>query len=219
MLIVIDGPDGAGKTTQVANIAALLRRDYGGDRVLAIRMPGATPMGVKIREIVKGNYNVDPEAERLLFAADAMQTLSKVVCPALEDGQLVLSDRWTGVTDIAYGWAGGLDMHFIKKVQRLLPEVKPDLYIVLSSTTDETTALMERTAKRNAEVCAIEARGEAFRRNVLKQYNDFTSETWVHIRRNTHTSVFVNCMRSVEEVTHEMYNVIKTQLALKTAKA
>ena len=107
--IVLDGPDGCGKSTQVHRLAEYLRKT-GGDP-LTVRDPGDTDIGNAIREILLGEKYArrDIRCELMLFMASRAQLVSEKIRPALSAGRTVLSDRYVS-SSCAYQGAGGLDV-------------------------------------------------------------------------------------------------------------
>jgi dTMP kinase len=128
---VLDGPDGAGKTTQAARLAALLQER--GATVSVLREPGATPAGEAIRDLL-----LDPEtdigclAEMLLYQAARAQIIEAVVRPALEEGKTIVLDRF-GYSTVAYqGYGLGLDPEIIRTVTRISTSgLEPDHVFIL----------------------------------------------------------------------------------------
>jgi dTMP kinase len=99
--ITVEGPEGSGKTTHVAALAEYLRsRDY---PVLTTREPGGTPIGDEIRSVLMGlkNTEMKPRTEILLFQASRAQLVEQVIQPHLEQGYVVISDRYADST-LAY---------------------------------------------------------------------------------------------------------------------
>src|SRR5262245_65186586 len=93
-LLVLDGPDGGGKTTQAAALAAWLRAR--GIDVVTCRDPGGTALGDQLRRILqdRATTNLALRAEMLLFMASRAQLVEEIVRPALESGKTVVSDRY-----------------------------------------------------------------------------------------------------------------------------
>jgi dTMP kinase len=101
--VAFEGGDGAGKSTQVRLLAEALGAR---DRVVTVtRQPGGTEVGRAIRDLVLHGGHVSPRAEALLFAADKAQHVEEVVRPALERGEVVLTDRYLD-SAVAYQGAG-----------------------------------------------------------------------------------------------------------------
>ena len=103
VFIAFEGGDGAGKSTQVRLLADALRAR--GREVLVTRQPGGTDLGAAIRDLVLHGDHVSPRAEALLFAADKAHHVDLVLRPALEAGQVVVTDRYTD-SSVAYQGAG-----------------------------------------------------------------------------------------------------------------
>jgi dTMP kinase len=130
--LVLDGPDGGGKTTQAALLADWLR-DRGFD-VVACREPGGTALGNRLRSIVidRDSLSFSIRAEMLLFMASRAQMVDEVIRPALEAGHVVVCDRFLLSTIVYQGHAGGVDPAEIAAVGRIATGgLMPDLTVVL----------------------------------------------------------------------------------------
>lgn len=130
--IVLDGPDGGGKSTQLTILAERLKNE--GYDIVATRDPGGTRIGNEIRNLLLGVRNVEmaPWAELFLFLAARAQLVDEVVRPALEQGKIVLSDRYALSTLVYQGTAGDLKEEvdaILKTVTTGIPH--PDLTVVL----------------------------------------------------------------------------------------
>ncbi|MFI6057596.1 dTMP kinase [Streptomyces sp. NPDC051286] len=103
--LVLEGGDGAGKSTQVAALAEWIRAK--GHEVVVTREPGATPVGKRLRSILLdvSSAGLSNRAEALLYAADRAEHIDSVVRPALERGAIVISDRYID-SSVAYQGAG-----------------------------------------------------------------------------------------------------------------
>ena len=133
-LFVLDGVDGCGKTTTTDLLRDKLQEKY-GDKAVVFHMPGATDLGVELRRVVKSSkYNISPFAERLVFAADARQTMDEIVLPALAAGKVVLSERWANFTDYAYGLARGMKVEEILRIHKINPVPKIDCLFVFNQS-------------------------------------------------------------------------------------
>jgi dTMP kinase len=130
--ITIEGPDGAGKTTQVRKISDYLKSK--GFKVLVTREPGGTSLGEKLRELLltlDGESPV-PEAEALIYAASRAQLVKKVIKPALESDFIILCDRFVDSSLAYQGWARGLGINQLADINGwFLKDIWPDLTIVL----------------------------------------------------------------------------------------
>ncbi|MHC4820028.1 MAG: dTMP kinase, partial [Planctomycetota bacterium] len=124
--LVIDGPDGAGKTTQAMRIAEFLRAR--GEEVVTLREPGATPAGEAIRELLlDADTDVTPLTEMLLYQAARAQVVETVIRPALAQGHSVVLDRYWYSTAAYQAHGLGLDPVSVRHVSAVATGgVEPD---------------------------------------------------------------------------------------------
>lgn len=131
--ITFEGPEGSGKTSQIAALAEFLKSIR--LPVLTTREPGGTPIGDEIRSVLMGLKNTDmrPRAEILLFQASRAQLVDQVIRPGLEEGRIILSDRYADST-LAYQGYG----YQLFSVDELKPIIRfatggliPDLTLLL----------------------------------------------------------------------------------------
>ena len=159
--IVLEGPDGGGKTTQAARLASWLAA--GGREVVACREPGGTGLGEQIRGLVKDRSDlaIGMMAEMLLFMASRAQLIAEVVRPALDRGAIVVGDRYLLSNVVYQGIAGGLDPDEVRTVGRaatggLLPDLTIILDVPVAVALDRVGVGRDR----------IEDRGLAYRQRV-----------------------------------------------------
>ena len=128
--VVLEGGDGAGKSTQLRLLAEAF--EAAGREVVVTRQPGGTPLGERIRDLVLHGDHVSPRAEALLFAADKAQHVDLLIRPALAAGQVVLCDRYTD-SSVAYQGAGrALGASEVHDLQMwAVDELVPDLTVVV----------------------------------------------------------------------------------------
>jgi dTMP kinase len=129
--ITLEGIEGSGKTTQAAILADALRAR--GNRVVVTREPGGTRAGEFIRAIFLDTaISLEVTAELLLVLADRAQHVREKLRPALEDGQIVISDRYSDSTIAYQGYGRGLDLKLIYDLNGLASDgITPELTIVL----------------------------------------------------------------------------------------
>ena len=121
-LIVFEGVEGAGKTTQIHQTATWLQsRSSQGRSVTITREPGGTKLGLKIRQILLDEPDnwVSNRAELLLYGADRAQHVESVIRPQLDRGNIVLCDRFTDSTIAYQGYGRGFDRSQIDLVNHL----------------------------------------------------------------------------------------------------
>lgn len=132
MFISICGVEGAGKTTQLRHISEFLKST--GRNFVMTREPGGTEIGMKIRRILLDPENRDltPKAELFLYAADRIQHIEQIILPALKEGKIVVTDRFVDSTTVYQGYARGIDLELVEKINELvLNGLKPDLTLLL----------------------------------------------------------------------------------------
>ena len=159
--ITFEGIDGSGKSTQLRMMASELR--YRGFDVLTTLEPGGTPLGRRLREaFLETEENVAPLAELLLFAADRAQHVNFLVKPAIEEGKIVISDRYADATFAYQGAGRGFDEKTVNQVIQLATEgLKPDLTlffdisvenaILRTKSRDKDEAIKNRMDKETAD--------------------------------------------------------------------
>lgn len=132
LFVTFEGPDGAGKSTQASLVAGRLREL--GYRVVLTREPGGTPLGERVRSVLlePGDCAIVPRAEALLMTAARTQHVSDVIVPALNDGAIVLCDRFIDST-LAYQGAGrGLSVPDLETLQQFaVGSLSPTLTFLL----------------------------------------------------------------------------------------
>ena len=132
MLITLEGIEGSGKTTQVKYIVEFFKKL--GHKTIATREPGGTLVGKKIRGILLDPENKDlcSIAELMLYCADRVQHVEKVILPALTSGNIVICDRFADATMAYQGYARGLDPDIINSLHEIiLGDMRPDITLLL----------------------------------------------------------------------------------------
>ena len=130
--IVLEGPEGCGKTTQIGKLDA--RLTAAGHATTVVREPGGTRIGEAVREVLLDAKNVRMTVgtELLLYMACRAQLVTEVIKPALDEGRVVLADRFLTSTIVYQGLAGGMGAEEVKRLyQATCGETQPDLVIVL----------------------------------------------------------------------------------------
>jgi len=163
--IVIDGPDGAGKSTQLKLLGEHLRQE--GAAVCQTRDPGGTVIGNEIRRLLLDNSHTDMTVgcEILLYMASRTQLMGEVIAPAIERGECVLCDRWVSST-VAYQVAERkADADEVIKAYKLaLRDTWPDLTVILDVSAEAGLERLTGPPDR------IEAKGLEFHREVRRLF-------------------------------------------------
>ncbi len=160
-LIVFEGGEGSGKSTQAALLAARLG-------AVLTREPGGTEIGARIRSVVLDpvvGTLLDVRAEALLMAADRAQHVAEVIRAVLARGDDVVSDRFTGSTLAYQGYARGLPVDELASLSAWATGgLEPDIVILLDVPAEVAVTRMKREPDR------MEAAGDAFHRRVAEGY-------------------------------------------------
>ena len=143
--ITLEGVDGAGKSSHVEGIAALLRTR--GQRVRVTREPGGTPLAEKLRALVLAEP-MDPLSETLLMFAARSDHLRRVVVPALTEGTWVVCDRFTDATVAYQGGGKGVSADLIDRLRRAVhPDLEPDLTLIFDCPYEVARERLGQTGK------------------------------------------------------------------------
>ena len=172
--LVLDGIDGCGKTTQINHLAKWLPTSGlmpQGAMLHITREPGGTELGRSLRKLLLNSSTTnapDPLAELLLYAADRAQHICQLIRPALEKGDWVLSDRFSGSTIAYQGYGRGLDIDVIKQLEVIATQgISPDITLWLDIGVKESLQRREEQSKDR-----IEAEGKDFLSRVSSGFSD-----------------------------------------------
>jgi len=187
LFIVLEGPDGTGKSTLAKLLVADLKRM--GHDVITTREPGGTPLGKRIRELILNSKgpNLGNCSEILLYAADRAQNVSEIVQPALAQGRVVLAERYVDSSLAYQGYGLGWDLEAIRSVNEIATGgLRPHLTILLDPGPHGLEQSLSRAANAfDSDGAAeekgkggdrIEQRGTAFYRRVRDGYLELAAQ-------------------------------------------
>ncbi|MBU3159564.1 dTMP kinase [Clostridium frigoris] len=197
-MIVLEGPDGSGKTTQIELLEKYLQES--GYEVVRVREPGGTEISEKIREIIldNDNCNMSYMCEALLYAASRAQLVSEVIKPALDNGKIVICDRFIYSSMVYQGIGRGLGMEKIKGINEVaLDGLKPDITFMI--TIPYTEGLNRK--KKQGSLDRLENSGNEFHKKVFEGYMD------ICIKYDKIEVLDGN--RSVKEIQKDIIKIIK----------
>jgi dTMP kinase len=173
-LIVFEGIEGAGKTTQLTRLAARLAA--AGIASESFREPGGTPLGDEIRRLLLDpKSDITARAEALLFMASRAELVTRALKPSLAAGHVVLLDRFTLSTYAYQVWGRGLDEREVRAANvTATGGLVPDLTLLLR-VAQATGA--DRASRRGA-LDRMEASGAAFHTRVAQAFATFEERAW-----------------------------------------
>jgi len=162
LFVTFEGIDRSGKTTQARMLVEAL-----GDDALAVREPGGTEVGERLRELLKDpSISISPEAEALMFAAARAELVAQVIRPALDQGKVVVSDRFLDSSLAYQGVARGLGVDDVEQINRFATGgLMPDLTFLLSIDP-------ARAAERAGQLDRFEDEGDSLQMAVYEAYGE-----------------------------------------------
>jgi len=165
LFITFEGGEGCGKSTQSRLLLKKLEQQ--NVPVVLTHEPGGTALGNELRKTLKRKRDsfISPQAELFLFAASRVQLVAELIRPALEEGKVVLCDRFTHSTMVYQGYGRGLDFTAIKMVNNMATRnLNPDLIILLDISPEQGLARKQSLKDR------FELEDLSFHRRVREGY-------------------------------------------------
>jgi dTMP kinase len=193
--IVLDGPDGVGKTTQAKLLTQWLQMQ--GVPVSSFRDPGDTVIGEKIRQILLSPEHIamSTRTEVLLYMAARAQLWQEKIVPVLRGKECIILDRWVSSTCAYQGHAGGFGMHnVIKLAADCLARLWPDLTVILDADPKTCAARMPRKLDR------IEAKP--------REYHQRVREGFLTLAREQQNFFVIDASGDIETVHQRVTQVV-----------
>lgn len=194
--IVLDGPDGCGKSTQTRLLDEWLRRQ--GVTTARFRDPGTTVIGEKIREILlsPAHETMTTPVEVLLYMAARAQLWAEEIAPALRSGKCVVLDRWLSSTCAYQGHAGGFGMDKVITIARdSLERVWPDVTVILDVDLKTAAGRLNRQRDR------MEQKGDSYHTKVR--------EGFLELARHRADFVVVDARTSADDVHRAVVDAVE----------
>lgn len=206
LLITFEGPDKAGKSTQLKLLAESLRNR--GYKVTETREPGGTPLGEEIRRLVLQfkHESIADEAELLLFGASRAQLVRKLIEPELLQGNIVLCDRFADSTTAYQGEARGLNLDFIRAMHEFsLGGRWPDLTFFLDLEVNESFRRLRKVKPDILNDDRFEEEGRNFHQDVRNGFLKLARENPQRIR---HLDATRGISELAEQILQEVCDVL-----------
>jgi dTMP kinase len=205
MFITFEGPEGSGKSTQIRLLAAALAA--GSDRpIIVTREPGGTPIGDQIRATLHdvANRAMTAEAEILLYAAARAQHVGELIRPNLEQGAIVLCDRFYDSTTAYQGYGRGLDLSWLQRITTFATGgLVPDLTLLLDLDVEQGLA---RRVANAEEMNRLDLEAVSFHQRVRAGYHALVAQEpqrWVVVDAN----------RPIPAIQADLYQIVVERLA------
>jgi dTMP kinase len=200
--ITFEGIDGSGKTTQLRMLASELR--LRGENVLTTMEPGGTPLGRRLREaFLETEETVSPLAELLLFTADRAQHVNFLIKPALEEGKIVISDRYADATRAYQGAGRGFPDKTINQVIKLATEgLNPDLTLFFDVSIEKALLRMNSRSDNGERKNRMDSETTEFYNRVREAYLEIAEKEPERFR-------VIDGSDSIEEVHKRVLEIVK----------
>ena len=199
LFITIEGPDGSGKSTQIENI-----RKFFEDKNIEIvftREPGGTPIGERIREIILDNSfkEMDSMTEAMLYAASRAQHVAQIIRPALEQGKVVVCDRFVDSSLAYQGYGRGLgeDVEIINSFA--IKDCMPDVTFLMKLDPDVGK---HRIEENRHDQDRLEHEKLSFHQKVYKGYLKLEEKYPDRI-------VGIDASKGIDEIRDEIYRKLE----------
>jgi len=204
LFITLEGGEGSGKTT----VSQRLLQQLASERISAIytREPGGIPIAEKIREVILDpeHIEMDPRTEALLYAAARRQHLIEKVIPALQEGKVVLCDRFIDSSVVYQGFARQIGQEEIWNINQFATEgLMPDLTFFFDIAPEE--GMKRIAADKNRHVDRLDLEGSSFHQKVYEGY---------HLQMTQHPErIFpIDATQKLEQVVADVYQKIKEKI-------
>ncbi|WP_044340647.1 MULTISPECIES: dTMP kinase [Rossellomorea] len=204
LFITVEGPEGAGKSTILTELYNQLVQD--GFDVIQTREPGGISIAEQIREVILNTKNteMDKRTEALLYAAARRQHLVEKVIPALDEGKIVICDRFIDSSLAYQGNARGIGMEEVMNINQFAIEDKmPDLTLYFDIDPEEG---LKRIAKHNGrEVNRLDLESVDFHESVQEGYQKLVKQYPDRIQ-------IIDASKSKEAVFSDAYKIVTNYL-------
>ncbi|MCL2113659.1 MAG: dTMP kinase [Streptococcaceae bacterium] len=201
ILITLEGPDGAGKTSVLKNILPELEKMK--QEVVATREPGGVRIAEEIRQIILSTENreIDSKTELMLFAAARRLHMQEKMLPALREGKLVIVDRFIDSSVAYQGYGRGLGVEVVNWLNEFATDgLKPDLTLYFDIDTD--LALARIMKNRSEEVNRLDLERAEMHRKVRQGYLEI-------VAKEPERFVKIDASQSLEKVTTDALTAIR----------
>lgn len=202
MLITFEGIDASGKSTHIDIFREKLEKD-GYDAIL-LREPGGTKIGESIRNILldKNNTKMCMEAELLMFLASRAQIVREKIRPAINEGKIVICDRYIDSSVAYQGYARGLGKDTVDGLNRFaIGDTVPDITFYFDLEPEKA---IERINAREQKQDRIDVQGVKFLTKVRNGYKELAKDSKKRIK-------VLDADKKIKDLSDEIYNIFKEE--------
>ena len=199
LFITFEGADGSGKSTQLKMAAEFFQNK--GYEVITTRDPGGTPLGQKIREILlHHDGKVASYCELFLYLADRAQHVEEIIVPAIEEGKVILCDRYIDSSVAYQGYARGLDIDEISMLNNIVTKsLVPNLTFVFDVSTEVAEQRVGETKDR------LESEAKEFHQKVRFGFLDLAKKFPDRIK-------VIDANQEIEKVHSDVIKILENHL-------
>ena len=207
LFITFEGSEGCGKSTQALRLAA--RLEQAGLRTLVTREPGGTAIGEKIRDLLQfapESFAMTPETELLLFEASRAQLVRETIGPALEQGTVVISDRFFDSTTVYQGVARKLAPEIVQTLNAFaIGDARPDVTFLLDVDVETARQRMLRRVRPVEVKDRMEQEPIEFYERVSAGYRDVA-------KSEPDRFILIDGAQSADEIENQIWNLLSARL-------
>lgn len=209
-LVTFEGGEGCGKSTQIKLFTEFLKKNK--FRFVVSREPGGTPVCEEIRKVLLSSKSeITSKAEFLLFSSARAQHVAEVVKPSLEQGKVVILDRFYDSSFAYQGYAGNLEVKEIEEITKFaIDGCVPDLTIIFDISYED--GIKRKNADVNLKTLdRIESKGESYHNKVRAGYLQIAHD-------NPDRVVVLDATKTKEEIFEEVQDIFLERFNLKIQK-
>jgi dTMP kinase len=211
--ITFEGSEGCGKSTQVKRLAA--RLEQAGVPTLVTREPGGTAIGEKIRDLLQfapESFAMMPETEVLLFEASRAQLVRETIQPALQQGMVVISDRFFDSTTVYQGVARKLAPDIVATLNAFaVGDTRPDVTFILDIDVETARNRMLRRVRPVAVKDRMEDEPIEFYESVCHGYRELA-------KRAPNRFILIDGAQSPEAIEDQIWNLVQSKIEIPKSK-
>ncbi|HKP03370.1 MAG TPA: dTMP kinase [Chthoniobacterales bacterium] len=208
LFITFEGSEGCGKSTQALGLAT--RLEQAGLRTLVTREPGGTAIGEKIRDLLQfapESFAMTPETELLLFEASRAQLVRETIAPALEQGMIVISDRFFDSTTVYQGVARKLPPEIVQTLNAFaIGDARPDVTFLLDVDVETARQRMLRRVRPVEVKDRMEQEPIEFYERVSAGYRDLAQS-------EPDRFILIDGAQSADAIEAQVWTAVQSQIA------